>query len=739
VLNQPESPTYYPPESHIEGKGKLARLIADDFPFDESQLQAIDGIAKQQYACLTGAAGTGKTTCTKAIVDRIQDGLGSVDMTTYFKAWTEADKTGQQPEDSEDEPDMSKKVVPSICLVGFTGRSSQMIKKNFPRDWHPNIMTIHRMLAFKPEFYEDYDAEFGGLRKKMRFIPTYNASFKLPWDVIVIDEAGMTSVDLWEQVWAACTENTRVIMIGDINQLPPVHGRSIFGFAMTSWPSWELTHIHRQEGKNNSIVDNAWAILKGIKPRSDDFKADPSWKFAMMPLPEDSIKASSLVRAWLARMNGKAYQPNRDSVITAINGDKGTERGFPLGQVPMNRELAIVFNKDAPRYVIDAGRERKQFAVGDKVMATRNDHEVGITNGMTGIITSIERNGEYSGDYMRFGRVDEVSRYLNELDEPDEDDFSLEELSESMEAVSEGLRNSKEAKDRGPASHVVTVRFGEGEHEFTIPFGSLAEVASLMTAYVVTCHKMQGGESPLVVIICHQAHKSMLDREWLYTAVTRASQKCVLFYTDLGLRTALSKQRITGSTLQQKVKVFQDLQTGSVVGKIIDVRLPQAMSLSREVGMAAPTMLEQVSKPTQISEPNRVNPLEKLVLRARERSGRASAESGKPQTHETTHVHIHVHAYEKAHIAPTNDRVVVDGGTLRAQERQKRMAALTGKYAGIMDKVSGSTCRDVIAVSQPITLSQAKRPSKPQPLLLTHQPAPQPKVATGGKFRFGAK
>jgi ATP-dependent exoDNAse (exonuclease V) alpha subunit len=85
-----------------------------------------------------------------------------------------------------------------------------------------------------------------------------------------------------------------------------------------------------------------------------------------------------------------------------------------LGQLPLNRELSLIFNpqSDHQRYMIDAGRERKQFAVGDKVMATRNDWEAGITNGMTGIISEIAENAEYAGDRRRFGTVEEVNRYF---------------------------------------------------------------------------------------------------------------------------------------------------------------------------------------------------------------------------------------------------------------------------------------------------------------------------------------
>jgi hypothetical protein len=87
-----------------------------------------------------------------------------------------------------------------------------------------------------------------------------------------------------------------------------------------------------------------------------------------------------------------------------------------------------------------------------------------------------------------------------------------------------------------------------------------------MTAYVVTCHKMQGGECPVIVIILHESHRAMLYREWLYTAVTRASQKCILLFKEDALRTALNKQKMKGSTLKQKILSFAEQQGISIEG-----------------------------------------------------------------------------------------------------------------------------------------------------------------------------
>jgi len=94
---------------------------------------------------------------------------------------------------------------------------------------------------------------------------------------------------------------------------------------------------------------------------------------------------------------------------------------------------------------------------------------------------------------------------------------------------------------------------------------------------------MQGGEAPTIIIILHQSHKRMLFREWLYTAITRASQRCIVLYTNQALMCALNKQNIKGSTLEQKVQAFVKLQEKGIAGASVTVNIPEPESLSKEL------------------------------------------------------------------------------------------------------------------------------------------------------------
>ena len=118
-----------------------------------------------------------------------------------------------------------------------------------------------------------------------------------------------------------------------------------------------------------------------------------------------------------------------------------------------------------------------------------------------------------------------------------------------------------------------------------------------MLAYAATCHKMQGGECPLVFGIWHQANKRPLNREWAYTQVTRASQRCVVFYTKQGMGFALGKQNIKGATLEAKVKTFVALTQSGLVGPSVRVKIPKPCSLNTEVTAYVPPTREPTPPP----------------------------------------------------------------------------------------------------------------------------------------------
>lgn len=788
-----ESPVVEREEENISGEEeKLSRLIDDDFPFDDTQLTAIYGLAQQQYGVMIGAAGTGKTTTTKKLVDILRDGLSEIDVSRYW----ERGKT-----EEHDDYEVPERLIPSIVMVSFTGRATQMIKKNFPRDWHGNIMTIHRALGFYPEFYQDFDSDAGEMVNKRRFVPAYNEDNLMPWDIIIVDEAGMLGLELWHQLWAATKPTARIIFIGDINQLPPTHGKSILGFALANWPTWELTHVHRQQGANNSIVDNAHRILKGLRPVSDSpvplslktqqdmlktlnfMVTEKDWRFITVEVPEDHRQASQRIRQTLQLLQGKLYEPNRDVVITPINGFEQTAPGYSLGQDPMNQELVVKLNSQHPRYIIDAGREKQNFAVGDKVMATVNDYEAGITNGMTGIVTDITENGAYIGDTRRWGLISEVNEYLSGLVDEDDDDveFSLEEMVSDSQAGMEELKK-REKRDAGPASHIIEVEFGEGEHAFKIAFNTKSTVASLMLAYVATCHKMQGGECPLVFGIVHQANKRPLNREWFYTCVTRASQRCVVFTTRQGLGFALGKQNIKGATLEAKVNTFIKLTESGLIGPSVRVKLPARRGLGTELTPVGTR--EIVRAETKETIPARAGsdgqsqrlPTQRVETPPAERTPERDerADSSRPRMEQdkvadsirvgAVHIHIHTESPRESNPRESGNgdadraasREPIDGGELKPHQAADTPSEPRKALGGILQRALPAPDKGLDFATLPLSdgttlrarelygMAQLYEESFVAPsrvTLLTHQPRVEPKkpLSIGALLAKGKK
>lgn len=550
-------------------------LINPDMELDESQVRAIDLLLNEQYGCLIGAAGTGKTTSTKALVHRL----------IYDKK-------------SEFKP---KRVAGTlnIAFVAFTGMAVQVIKEALPKWLHSSVMTIHMLLEFQPT--ESRRVVDGVEKITMPFLPARDENNPLDYDMIIIDESSMLGMDLWNQLRVACKEGTRIIMIGDLNQLPPVIGEPIFAYALSRWPVAELTHIHRQKGPGaNKIVEVAHAVLSGRMFTFDKLSGNPDWRVSGAILKSKAREASKEILATLrSLMNMKLasgapiYDAFRDRVMTAGNGFDDLRESSMVQQTAINEALALMIqppSRDHPRYMIDAGKgQTKMFAIGNRVMALRNEapsKKDRVTNGMTGIIKSIVANGDYAGDPHKFGSEFEYEDYIRRSFKQDmgdgDESLSSEELAAQQQAepidldfVSDNLafRLSQADADDSDAldqanretwsSHTITIEFANGAVR---DFWSKNQIEYLSLAYASTVTKCQGSQFPTAVIIVHDAVVNQLSREWLYTAITRAQSNVIILYTEFAMRVCLSRQRIAGNTLAEKILKYQNLLDGVKVG-----------------------------------------------------------------------------------------------------------------------------------------------------------------------------
>lgn len=525
-------------------------MMDQNIILDEDQAKAVTGLQTQQFGCLIGAAGTGKTTTTKALIATLERQLPMIDM-----------NRAKRPDDRTENEQNNI----AVCFCAFTGKAVQNIKRALPKAYHPLCDTIHGTLGYAPVIEEYQDKKTKEWKERKVFRPTFTTLNKLPFKLVIVDESSMVPIFLWNQLIAALSEDCRVMLIGDINQLPPVQGRSVFGFAMLKWPTYALTKLHRQAA-GDSIAVNAHRILNGQLP------TNCAKKFIIQNLPDGSLSAFQTTIGVIQHLHqaGK-FDPLRDALIVPKNIGN-------LGQLAFNERLVGYFNplqkiNDIPinpRIIIKAGYKHISYAVGDKIMLLANDRQLGLTNGMVGVIEEIKPNVKFkNASGFNSDGVDDVF------------DLTMDEFAESINIDTTNKENNNENDDaiektteeetERQASHIVTCRFQNIDEP--VEFDTSGAFNKITHAYAFTCHKSQGGEYPTVVIVCHASDLMMLTREWLYTAVTRAQERVILLINSRGLLHAINNQRIKGTTIQDKIQKFIELETENNAG-FIDVEMP---------------------------------------------------------------------------------------------------------------------------------------------------------------------
>lgn len=548
-------------------------LVDQSIELDASQKAAIDILTPSQYGCLTGAAGTGKTTIVKYLIEKLIYGDESIGLKPMGVRRL-ADKQG-----------------PSVAIVAYTGIAAQVVKQSMPAWMHDGCKTIHSLLEFMPE-YEEYEEVDGTIKKTMLFVPSRDKTRKLDHDLIIIDESSMLGLELWHQILDACKPGTKIIMIGDLNQLTPVAGQSTFAYALAAclrpdsgWDVAELTTIHRQkEAAANRVIEEAHNVLNGRSIKFDDPSKNKNWRVIGYELDMKPGKAGQQVVAICNQLRkhrvdasvdpdtSLIYDPYRDRIMTAGNGFEENDERSAVQQAPINMVLSRLIEPPTTEndmYVIDAGREEKRFTVGHRIMATVNeapDVMDRVTNGMTGRIIDIQPNSGWTGDKRfvgpeqvvlknRSSALDEAHRLLHAMNGGSAEDLAEFKL-DSLEVKQSDTKAVREGG--GPASHVVTVLFDNGA---TRELRTKAQVCQLVLAYATTVHKAQGSQCDTAIIVVHHTVRAQLSREWLYTAITRASKRVIILYTETGLRSAIATQRIYGRTVQEKIKRYLEFMT----------------------------------------------------------------------------------------------------------------------------------------------------------------------------------
>lgn len=417
--------------SENELDAAIAEIEKDeDIILDDMQRDAVKSAITAGVAVITGGPGTGKTTIIDAIIK-------------YYS------RQGME-----------------IMLCAPTGRAAKRMTES--TGWP--AQTIHRLLEFNGALEDDSDRSKG-----LKF--GRNSSNPLECDAIIVDEMSMVDSYIFYSLLQAVVYGTRLILVGDVNQLPSVGAGNVLKDIISSdcFPVTVLTKIFRQS-EGSDIVFNAHKINRGehleINNKSRDFFFIPR-----NGAPNIIREVKELVSDNLPKYLG--ILPQEIQVLTPM-------RKYEVGVENMNTRLQELLNPpayDKPQ----KDRNDIVFRKGDKVMQIKNNYKqewkiYGDSPNQTGRGFVVDEGiGVFNGDV---GTITDISDYDEE----------------------------------------VTVLFDDGREAVY----SYSDLDELEHAFAVTIHKSQGSEYPAVIIPLLTGPKKLLNRNLLYTAITRAKRMAVI-------------------------------------------------------------------------------------------------------------------------------------------------------------------------------------------------------------------
>lgn len=554
--------------SVIQTRGFDPYTMDNGLILNERQRQAVDWFGLEgKSGCLIGPAGTGKTTTMKAVIRA-------------------AILSGRIPIISNDEEHKYLPTgTPGIWGGSFTRIATRNLRDNFPDDLKSNVHTIHRLLEFEPS-YQEVDAGKGGTKKIRIFKPTRTVSRPFPdsYTMFNFDESSMVGCTLHQFVKNAnANSKAQFLYIGDIAQLPPVMDDSILGYKLLELPVVELIDVYRHAGvivalanhiRVGNTIPNGRAVIPYInKPAKMPRKLiEP--EIAKWNREEDGSKVT--IHLWKNRLEGEVGQLQALQSLGEFKRDNPTndvkKMGFFPAEItkgnynPLKHMILIPYNKavgtvELNKYIAEflarkrqaivheviAGYQKNYFAEGDKVFFEREE----------AIITKINKNGLYAGKIPQ-----PSSQFLDRWGHNqvgtettlDGDEFN------SIDQIMAGISLEDDDEERkNQASHSIHLKklidFDDDGREYIVSTSS--EVNNLIFGYALTIHKSQGSQWEKVYCIFHNSHTRNLQRELLYTAITRAQKELYVICEPETFIQGVLSQHITGNTLAEKAEYFK--------------------------------------------------------------------------------------------------------------------------------------------------------------------------------------
>ena len=392
------------------------------------QRKAVELAAEHGVLILTGGPGTGKTTTVRGIVS------------------------------------LFERMGLAIVLAAPTGRAAQRLGELTGRE----AQTIHRLLGMS----------WNEATHEVTF--TKGEKEPLEDDAVIVDEMSMVDLPLFAALLRALRPGTRLVMVGDADQLPSVGAGNVFSDLIRSGKveTVFLREVFRQ-AERSAIIRNAHAVNAGEPPRLQNDQGD----FYFLCRRDAQRAVSTVVELCQSRLPEKMGIPVSDiQVLTP------TRKG-PAGTENLNRLLQEALNPPKPGQPEIRWGERV-FRPGDRVMQTRNDYDI-LWEKEDGTVGS----GVFNGDVGRIQAIDPAGEWLAILYEDRKALYSLEMLSE------------------------------------------------IDLAYAQTVHKAQGSEYPCVVLCAMPSAPGLMVRGVLYTALTRARELLILVGDDVAVREMAANDR----------------------------------------------------------------------------------------------------------------------------------------------------------------------------------------------------
>ncbi len=422
---------------------------------EDSQREAVVGAISHTVSVITGGPGTGKTTITNLII-------------SYFRA------KGFD-----------------ITLAAPTGRAA----KRMTEATNTEAKTIHRLLGAgavvegKPASGFEHDADN-----------------PLETDVLILDEMSMVDTYVFRSLLRALIPGTRLILVGDADQLPSVGPGAVLKdiIASDAFHVTRLTKIYRQT-EASAIVRNAHAVIEGKSINLDDKSED---FFLLKRSDAERIIQGVIYLAGRRLPEHFRCTPLDIQVMTPMR--KGA-----LGVENLNLRLQEALNPP-DKHKREIGTANGILRAGDKVMQTKNNYDLAweMTNGKGMVLES--GTGIYNGD---IGKI----------------------LSVSSEEAYVRFDDGREARYRSEA------------------------LSELELAYAITIHKSQGSEYRAVILPLLTGSKLLMNRNLLYTAITRARDMvCIIGSPDIVdemIRNEREEKRYTG--LKRRIQEIRDMEYGA--------------------------------------------------------------------------------------------------------------------------------------------------------------------------------